>query len=751
MKFQVDGRSLNVTSLNKVLYPSTGTTKADVMHYYLSVAEVMIPQVTRRPVTRKRWPDGVEGESFFRKDLEDSAPEWVTVGEIEHSTSVNRYPLVDAPSTLAWFAQVAALELHTPQWRFAPDGSHANPDRMVLDLDPGPGVTMAQTAQVALWCREILDGMGMECVPVTSGSKGIHLYAALDGTYDSDTVSKVAKALARGLEEDYPDRVTSVMKKTSREGKVFLDWSQNNGSKTTVAPYSLRGRERPMVAAPRTWEEIEDPALKHLDFEEVLARVEDGIDPMAPLGAPVVDRLATYRSMRDPRKTAEPVPQEAPMPRGGEPIFVIQEHHARRLHWDVRIEHEGVLVSWAVPKGPPEDPKENRLAVQTEDHPVEYATFEGTIAKGEYGAGEMSIWDSGTVEIEKWREGEEVVAVFRGSGGPRRYALIHTNGKNWLMKLMAKQPSSQPKSLTPMLATMGSAGDLTLGEKDGVRYEFEMKWDGYRILAFVDGGKVTLRSRAGKDYTHLFPHANEIAEVLGGDGVLDGELVALDEQGRPNFSLLHAADREGSDAELRYMAFDVLEVGGRSMVGEAYTGRREAMEALEETEHVAIPPRFTGSFETAEQASRTLGLEGVMAKRADSVYTPGERSRAWLKLKTQLHQEVVVVGVRTGKRAVSSLLVAVPNADGELTYAGRVGTGFSAAQLRDIEKKLRAAERKTPPIEVPDSDAKDAWWVTPKFVAEVQVAGKTGGGSLRQASWRGWREDKEPADVRWEM
>ena len=157
MKFQVDGRSLNVTSLNKVLYPSTGTTKADVMHYYLSVAEVMIPQVTRRPVTRKRWPDGVEGESFFRKDLEDSAPEWVTVGEIEHSTSVNRYPLVDAPSTLAWFAQVAALELHTPQWRFAPDGSHANPDRMVLDLDPGPGVTMAQTAQVALWCREILE------------------------------------------------------------------------------------------------------------------------------------------------------------------------------------------------------------------------------------------------------------------------------------------------------------------------------------------------------------------------------------------------------------------------------------------------------------------------------------------------------------------------------------------------------------------------------------------------------------------
>lgn len=753
MKFQVEGRSLNVTSLNKVLYPASGTTKAEVMHYYLAVANALVPQVARRPVTRKRFPDGVDGESFFRKDLEDFAPEWISAAEIEHSESVNSYPLVDAAPTLAWFAQVAALELHTPQWRFDADGSRANPDRMVLDLDPGPGVSLAQTAEVAVWCREILEGMDLSSVPVTSGSKGIHIYTPLDGTHDSDTITEVAKALARALEEDHPKRVTSAMKKSVREGKVFVDWSQNKASKTTVVPYSLRGRDHPMVAAPRTWEEIEQPGLEHLDYEQVLHRVEQGIDPIAQLGAPAIDRLAKYRSMRNPRKTPEPVPSAIPAPRGGEPLFVIQEHHARRLHYDVRIERDGVLASWAVPKGPPEEPADTRLAVQTEDHPVEYAAFEGTIPEGQYGAGEMGIWDSGVVKVEKWREGEEIIAVFRGQPGgglggqPRRFALIHTGGKNWLIKLMAKQPVARK----PMLAVAGGAGDLKLGEKDGVRYEFEMKWDGYRILAAVDGGKVTLRSRNGKDYTHLFAHAQEVADVLGGDGVIDGELVALDHQGRPNFSLLQAVDREGDNAELRYMVFDALDIGGRSLLGEVYTRRREALESLNESAHVVIPPRFAGSLAAAQEASRELGLEGVMAKRADSVYSPGERSRAWLKVKTQVHQEVVVVGVRTGKRAVSSLLVAVPDDEGDLVYAGRVGTGFTSAQLKDIEVKLRAIQQPTPAVDVPAADAKDAWWVSPTCVAEVQLAGRTRGGSVRQASWRGWREDKKPSDVRWEV
>mgnify|MGYP002715899426 FL=1 len=761
-------RQLKVSNLDKVLYPATGTTKADVMRYFLEVADALIPQAHGRPVTRKRWPSGVEGESFFRKDLEDSAPDWIPTGDIQHKTSLNEYPLVAEPATLAWLAQVAALELHTPQWRFGADGAPANPDRLVLDLDPGPGVGLDQTAEVAQWCREIIEGMGLEAVPVTSGSKGIHLYAGLDGHSGADAVSKVARTLAEALEEEHPERVTATMKKSERAGKVFIDWSQNNGKKTTICPYSLRGRARPTVAAPRTWEEIERPGLQHLEFEEVIERIVGGVDPIAGLGAPsrtpqthpMPDRLATYRSMRDKTKTSEPIPDSAPAPRaGGEPIFVIGEHDASHLHWDFRLEHDGVLVSWAVPKGPPLDPDLTRLAVQTEDHPIEYAQFEGTIPKGQYGAGTVKIWDIGTCEIEKWRD-SEVIAVLRGrpdgglGGVPRRFALIRTGGENWLLKFMRRQPGASKSNAKPavpapqpMLPAPGTQADIRLAEQDGAEFAFEMKWDGYRIIADVRGGNATLRSRAGKDYTELFPHASELGRVLA-DATFDGELIALNAQGRPDFSLLRAAE---PGVELRYMAFDLLRVGERDLTGEPYHARRAVLEELAGTEHVAIPPTHTGSFESAWRVAGEMGLEGVVAKQQSSPYAAGERSHFWLKVKRELHQEVVVIGVRRGKRGIASLLVAVPDEAGELRYAGRVGTGFSAAQLDEIGARLRRAERKTPPVEVTAEDAKDAWWVTPKHVAEVALTGATGGRKVRHASWRGWRDDKTPADVRWEV
>ncbi|NLT25166.1 MAG: ATP-dependent DNA ligase, partial [Microbacteriaceae bacterium] len=474
-RFEVGGRALRVTNLDKVLYPETGTTKADVMHYLLSVADALLPQLAGRPITRKRWVDGVgtakaPGESFFRKALEDSAPEWIATGRIRHRERDNDYPLAAEPAVLAWFAQVAALELHVPQWRFDADGRPGHPDRLVLDLDPGEGVGLAECAQVARWCRELLDGMGLEAVPVTSGSKGIHLYAGVDGAHDSDAIAEVARELARGLEADHPDLVISTMRKADRAGRVLVDWSQNRAAKTTVSPYSLRGRSRPTVAAPRTWEELDDPDLAQLDYEQVLARLADGLDPIAGLGAPdaagPADRLARYRSMRDPERTAEPVPAEALAPRelgpGERPSFVIQEHHARRLHWDFRLEHSGVLVSWAVPKGPPLEPGVNRLAVQTEDHPLEYGAFEGTIAKGEYGAGEVTIWDAGEVELEKWREGREVIAVLHGrsdgglGGEPYRFALIRTGTRGakatWLLHRMEPAGAGKKSARTSAAA-----------------------------------------------------------------------------------------------------------------------------------------------------------------------------------------------------------------------------------------------------------------------------------------------------------
>lgn len=811
-KFQVGERWLSVSNLDKVLYPEAGTTKAEVIHYYLAVAGAILPLLRGRPVTRKRWVDGVgtadePGQVFFRKDLEDSAPTWIPTGKITHSSGVNRYPIAEEPAVLAWFAQVAALELHVPQWRFGRNGQPRTPDRLVLDLDPGEGVGLAECAEVARWCREILQDMGMDLFPVTSGSKGLHLYAPLEGRHNAETMSAFARELARALEADHGDLVISTMKKVKRAGKVFVDWSQNNGSKTTISPYSLRGRLHPMVAAPRTWEELDDPDLDHLSMDEVLDRLADGLNPIEDLydeeeDAPTVDRLTTYRSMRDATKTAEPVPEAPPAIRefgeGELPSFVIQEHHARRLHWDFRLEHSGVLVSWAVPKSPPLEKDTNRLAVMTEDHPLEYGTFEGTIAKGEYGAGEVTIWDSGVYELEKWRDGREVIAVLHGrpdgglGGVPRRYALINAPGmgeeKNWLIRLMNDQPegsgappaASEPCEVapsrhtpfdvgdlpSPMLATRGTPRDVQSGIAAGEEWAFEMKWDGYRIIAGVQvDGPVVLSSRNGKDLTDAFPDADELVDLLQedaedlGGAVLDGELVALDDEGRPDFGLLQASIK-GEDAELRYMVFDILQLGppgsdsARSLIRLPYRERREILQrCLADGDAVVVPPAYEGRLELAQRVSRELGLEGVMAKRADSTYLPGQRGSAWIKLKLQIHQETVIIGVRRGDGGrIRSLLAAVPDENGNLAYAGRVGTGFSQSQLAEIEKRLRRLERKTPPVDdVPKADMSDAWWVSPELVAEVAIAGRTRGGSLRHAVWRGWREDKDPKDVRWDV
>lgn len=827
---EIAGRRLKVSNLEKVLYPETETTKADVLRYLAQVAPVLIPQAMRRPVTRKRWVNGVgtakePGQVFFRKDLEDSAPDWVPRREVDHQDHSNTYPLANEPAVLAWFGQLAALELHVPQWRFTPQGQQANPDRLVLDLDPGEGAGLAECAETALFCRELLAGMDLESVPVTSGSKGIHIYAPLDGSYTSAQVSEVAHELARALESDHPKLVVSDMKKSLRTGKVLVDWSQNNGAKTTICPYSLRGRARPLVAAPRTWEEIEDPRLRQLGYQEVLERVADGIDPLAAQGwsgSTAPDRLEKYRSMRNVARTPEPVSEEPvsedPVSeREGAPSFVIQEHHASHLHWDFRLEHSGVLVSWAVPKGPPLDVGENRLAVMTEDHPLDYGSFEGSIPKGQYGAGEVAIWDAGTYELEKWREGHEVIAVLHGrsdgglGGVPRRFALINAPGmgaeKNWLIHLMKEQPETEhgandgspaPDTSTeapkppdrrkgstqrgattrhtardlgdlpaPMLATKGLPADLDPDED----WSYEMKWDGVRAIAGVADGAVTLLSRNGHDMTSVYPELQELAGLVGDGAVFDGEIVALNAAGRPDFGRLQQRmkltkrreiDAMSGKVPVHFMAFDALRLPPPSPGGEArqlmrtpYAQRRAALaEAVTEGAYIHVPMAHGGRLQDAIDTSRELQLEGIVAKKSGGRYLPGKRSRGWIKLKHETHQEVIVIGWRpgTGSRCdtIGSLLLAVNDDDG-LHYVGRVGSGFSTAELHETKSRLERIIRKTPPSDdVPAADQRDAVWVTPKLVGEVKFSEVTGDGRLRHPVWRGWRPDQEAAGVRWE-
>ncbi|PYG99502.1 hypothetical protein CVV67_15420 [Arthrobacter stackebrandtii] len=271
----------------KILYPETGTTKTDVASYYLHVAPVLIQWARNRPATRKRWVDGVgtaaaPGNSFFQKNLDTGTPDWVIRQRLHHKDHDAVYPLVNDARTLAWLAQISALEIHVPQWQFSDAGKPGNPDRLVLDLDPGEGAGLAECAAVALIAKGSLDRLGLPSLPVTSGSKGIHVYAGLDGRRSSADIAALAHEVALSMEHDHPELVVSRMGKDVRRRKIFIDWSQNWQAKTTIVPYSLRGRPTPTAAAPRQWSEIATPGLAQLGYREVIERIDAGLVPVIP-------------------------------------------------------------------------------------------------------------------------------------------------------------------------------------------------------------------------------------------------------------------------------------------------------------------------------------------------------------------------------------------------------------------------------------------------------------------------------------
>jgi DNA ligase D-like protein (predicted polymerase) len=303
----VGERTVRVTSPDRVLYPATGTTKADVLAYYVQAAPVMLPHLAGRPVTRKRWPDGVNGPSFFAKDVDPGTPQWVSTAQIPHEGSTKFYPLIDTAAALAWCAQVSAVELHVPQWRLlSPTGPKAAAavgdgplvDRVVVDLDPGPGVGLVECARIALALRDRLGELGERSVPVTSGSKGLHLYVPMDVPLPAAEANTWARQVAAAMVKAFPELAVDSMTKTKRQGRVLIDWSQNNPAKTTVAPYSLRGRTEPTVAAPRTWDEIAEPDLQHLHYQQVL----DSAGRRRPAVRPVI----VVRERAAPAAVGEP-------------------------------------------------------------------------------------------------------------------------------------------------------------------------------------------------------------------------------------------------------------------------------------------------------------------------------------------------------------------------------------------------------------------------------------------------------------
>jgi bifunctional non-homologous end joining protein LigD len=461
----------------------------------------------------------------------------------------------------------------------------------------------------------------------------------------------------------------------------------------------------------------------------------------------MTQRLSEYRRKRDPKVTPEPF---AGKKRSKEPIFVVQRHDARRLHYDFRLERDGALASWAVPNGIPLEPGQRHLAVHVEDHPLDYATFAGEIPQGSYGAGTVEIWDSGTYElVEEKRDGGLTVRL-KGKKLDGLWTLIPAklsgDPKNWLL-IRKGAPATASRDYRPMLATL--ADEVPRGEA----WLHEVKWDGYRAVCRVRGGRATLTSRNGNDLTERFPTiAKAVAQATKSpDCVLDGEVCALDERGRSSFSAM----QQGT-GPLVLFVFDLLELDTEPLFDLPLTERRERLRALldEQSRTVRLSEAFDdgpGLYEAARQQQ----LEGIVSKRRDSRYQPGRRTRDWLKIKTHGRQEFVIAGYTKGqgRRAstLGSLVLAVREGD-ELRYVGNVGTGFSDREIDRLLEKLRPLERTDPPFrevpKMPKVRKGDVVWVEPELVAEVVFVEWTHDGHLRAPSYQGLREDKEAADVR---
>ncbi len=468
--------------------------------------------------------------------------------------------------------------------------------------------------------------------------------------------------------------------------------------------------------------------------------------------------LREYQRKRDRKKTPEPFSGKR---KGKEPIFVVQRHDARRLHYDFRLERDGALASWAVPKGVPLEPGQQHLAVHVEDHPLDYATFEGEIPAGQYGAGSVEIWDDGTYElVEEKRDGGLTVRLHgRKLDGTWTLIPAHLDGKeqNWLIVRKRDETVAAKggqRDYAPMLATLSDSKQLP--RVDG--WEYEIKWDGYRIVARVAGGEAVLRSRKDQDYSERFSNvAKELVKALKTpDCVVDGEVCALDDEGRPSFSAMQQAK---AGTPIVYYVFDLLEVEGEPIVDLPLSERRARLKQLLDARYRTV--QFSDGFEDGDalyRAAQEQRLEGIMGKRLDSRYLPGKRSRDWLKFKTHGEQELVVAGYTRGKGrrewSFGSLVLATNGPEG-LEWAGNVGTGFDDAEQERVLAKLKPLERKTPPFPKPPKMPRvrkdDVVWVEPELVAEVSFAEWTHDGRLRAPVYLGLRTDKDASEVRREV
>lgn len=764
---QVGKRKVELSNLGKVFYPDDHITKAHVIEYYYGMAPTILAHAKGRPLSVVRYPDGIAGESFFQKNRPDWAPLWiegVVLGEEKKN-----YVLANEEAALVWLANLACLELHQMHCR-APHFD--KPDYVAYDFDPPPEFPFSEVVRLARDFREHVESFGYHAFVKTTGRKGLHIVTPIEARWDFATVFEAAKKVAEPFVNSHSSAMTLQIKKEHRKGKLLLDIYRNRMSQTIVTAYSLRGSPGAPVSTPLTWEELdslEDP--KSLNIESVPKRIKSSGDawesmaayatalhtekkiavPAGKILAPARTRktpaeLAEYSNKRSFEKTSEPPPATAPL--GSGHAFVVHRHHASRLHYDLRLEQNGVLKSWAVPKGLPPRPGIRRLAVSVEDHPLEYVNFEGAIPKGEYGGGMMWKFARGRYEISRQKP-DGFYFRLHSPELNAEYRVHNTKENQWLLeRIDSPQVDWLRQRIEPMLAK--PAGRVPTSPD----YLYELKWDGIRALISLDEGQVRINGRNGLEMTAQFPELLLPEQAFRATcGVFDGEIVCLEPDGKPNFrNVIYRMQQKGENTIARARTnhpavcylFDCLYLDGRPIVNEPLSRRREWLRdvlrkdsAYRMSESVEDGAAFYG-------AVKQMGLEGIMAKRCDSPYLPGKRTDSWLKVKTQNSAECIIIGFTEGKgdrQSTFGALHLAQRSDGELTYVGKAGSGIDESSLAAVRKELDGLTRTKRPVKEIPSDNARSIWVEPKLACEVRYASLTPDGLLREPVFLRMRPD----------
>lgn len=764
---EIDGHRIKLSNLEKVLFPDQQIIKAEVIQYYLKIAPYFLRHNKYRPLSLVRYPDGIASHEFFQKDRPSWAPDWIESIRLGKEEKKDYIFLTNAAS-LVWLANLACLEMHIMEFT-KQDPEH--PDLMVFDLDPAPDMTFEQVKQIAYLLKEHLLEFDYHPFVKTSGGKGLHLFCPIAPSNTHGEVFQAAKDLSESFIKKYPQLGTLQLRKDKREQKLLIDIYRNRETQTVVGAYSLRGKPGAPVSMPVSWETLGDigssqsfvlrEALVHVEtngdawegmHSQAVSihthRVQKTTTPFNPDGVKhkTPEQLEEYAAKRDFSNTPEPPPAVTSWTGHA---FVVHRHHATTLHYDLRLEEDGVLRSWAVPRGLPPEPGIKRLAVETEPHPLAYLTFEGEIPKGQYGAGSMWIFASGQYRKTKDKK-DGFYFQLTGSRWEAEYRIHHMKEKEWLLERVSPALHHPFESTWQVMLA-----EQTTRIPTGSDFRFEVKWDGIRALILIYEGSIRILSRSGRELTQQFPElVSSLSYLKASNAVLDAEIVRLDEVGRPVFkqviSRLHQShagkiERLSKAAPVVCYLFDALYLDGRSITQEPLARRRAWLQDLIKS---GSPFRFSSDVEDGAalyDAAQKMGLEGIMAKRADSFYYQGKRSSDWYKLKFRDTMECYIAGFTEGqgeRASVFGALHLLQKQDQGWVYRGKVGTGFDTDFMQYLRERLDTLTIVSKPFDTPTPDDKVSTWVKPELICEVEYASITDQGTLREPVFKSLMEDR---------